>query len=598
MPEINPLLQRQLRKHHPDIDRDDPRWRGFLSAVAAAYAEQQEDRRFLEHTLEVTSEELSAANVRLRHEAEERLHSVNEYYRQALELQQGLILCVQHTPRGFIHTLARGQLSVRLGFTPGQIEGRLIEDVVPPKQAAQLNAAYAAAWAGNEHSIVFTTSGNIELFIQLRPRREHGAVREVIASCIEITALREAERELRIAKERAEAADRAKSEFLAVMSHEIRTPLNAILGFASLLHESGVRPEHQPWLKMIETNGEALKLIIDDILDFSRIEAGHVPLSPENFSLAELVQDVIRSTHPAAAAKRLALTGGVDPDVPAQVFADRPRLRQILLNLISNAIKFTGEGSVQVRIRREPAGARTAPTVDLIRCSVRDTGIGIQPERRDRVFKPFSQVDASITRRYGGTGLGLAICRRLVEALGGQIDFASQAGEGTEFFFTFQVPHSAAAPVAPPAPTTAPPPRSARPDSSHLTVLVVEDQPANQFLMRQILHLQNCVPDFADNGHESLLRVRRQNYDVIFMDLEMPVMNGLEATRLIRQETARRPRPRIVAVSASALLEGVRADPAAGFDSIISKPLRLDSVLQELAAASLTGRPAAPRGAV
>ena len=582
---MDSLLQRQLRKHLPEIDPADPRWREFLKAVNAAYSEHQEDRRFLEHTLEVTSEELSAANEKMRREAEERLRSVNEYFQQALELQQGLILCVKLTPRGFVHSLARGQLADRLGFKPAELEGKLIEEIATPQKAAELNAAYARAWSGEAHSLVFTTSEGIDLYIQLRPRRDLGVVQEVIASCIEITALREAERELRVAKERAEAADHAKSEFLAVMSHEIRTPLNAILGFSSLLHESGVRAEHLPWLKMIETNGEALKQIIDDILDFSRIEAGHVPLCPENFSLSDLLQDVIRSTHPAAATKRLALTGTVDPDVPAQVSADRPRLRQVMLNLVSNAIKFTGEGSVQVRIRRSRPEDQAGYGTDLYRCIVRDTGIGIPPERRDRMFKPFSQLDASITRKYGGTGLGLAICRRLVEAMGGQIDFQSQAGEGSEFYFTFKATTVEAAPTTPMGLISQIPAATARPDSSHLRVLVVEDQPANQFLMRQILHLQNCNPEFAENGHEGLLRVMRQDYDVIFMDLEMPVMNGLEATKLIRQETEKRNRPRIIAVSASSLLENAKVSTEAGFDGVISKPLRLEAILRELSAA-------------
>jgi len=355
----------------------------------------------------------------------------------------------------------------------------------------------------------------------------------------------------------------------------------AILGFTSLLLDAGPKPEHLGWLRTIETNGEALKQVIEDVLDFSRIEAGRIQLSDDRFRLRELVQEVLQSAKPAASGKGLTLSSLFSTDVPEIVGSDQLRLRQILTNLVTNAVKFTASGGVQLFIDGVGESVPGAAT-RMLRCRVCDTGIGIPPERRDRMFKPFSQVDASITRKYGGTGLGLAICARLVEALGGQIDYQPRPSGGTEFWFTFRTPVIATAagtPSAPPMAVHAP-----RPDSSDRRVLVVEDKVANQLLMRHILQLQNCIPDFAANGLEGVELARQHDYDVIFMDLEMPVMNGLEATRIIRRETGARPRPRIVAVSASAIIENQGQCLAAGIDRIIPKPVSVDAVLAELSA--------------
>ena len=234
-------------------------------------------------------------------------------------------------------------------------------------------------------------------------------------------------------KDSVASADRAKSEFLAVVSHEMRTPLNAILGFAQLLRDSPLGPEQRSWLQTIHSNGESLCAIIDDIVDYSRIEAGGLDLKEEAVVMGELLDSVVSMFRPRASEKGLELKLEISDDVPNAILTDGSRLRQILVNLINNAVKFTHDGSivVQAQLKSQQEDGR----LELL-FQVHDTGIGIKAEHRERLFRPFSQGDTSTTRLYGGTGLGLAICRRLSRALGGEIDFRSSHGEGSSFFFT------------------------------------------------------------------------------------------------------------------------------------------------------------------
>jgi signal transduction histidine kinase len=437
---VNALLARQIRKFLPHVDPNAEAWRSFFQAVGSAYTELEQDRDFLEHTLEVTSDELTEANEKLRRESERRLASVSRYYEQTLDLQQGMILCLDKTPEGFRYTLCRGQLLQRLGFaSPAEIEGKYVRDAAGPDQAILLNEAFQRAWDGEDVSLSFATVDGIELFTLMRPRIEHGTVREIVAACMEVTALKDAERELRAAKERAEAADRAKSEFLSVMSHEIRTPLNAVLGFGEILKDSPLTPEQQKWVTTICTSGEALLALIEDILDFSQIEAGRLVLRAEPVSLPSLLEATLHLFRPRAAAKQVALTATLDPAVPAYISVDALRLRQILVNLVGNAVKFTPRGTVDIAVTlAAPATAPGEPCV--LRFAVTDSGIGIPAERHERLFKAFSQVDSSSTRQYGGTGLGLVISHRLAHLLGGEIGVDSEPGRGSTFFFTVRAP--------------------------------------------------------------------------------------------------------------------------------------------------------------
>jgi len=575
---VSPLLEHQLRRHLPDLDPTQPPWCDFLAAVDAAYREAEQDRAFLSHTLEVVSEELTEANERLRAEAESRIAALRHTYRQTLEAQQGMLICLRRTERGFEHTLCRGQLLKRLGIGATALEGRLVEEVAPPAQAAQLNQAYTRAWAGEVVAFSFTTSDGVELFISCRPRFEDGIVREIIASCVEITALKQAEHELRAAKERAEAADRAKSEFLAVMSHEIRTPLNAILGFASLLQQSPLSAEQHTWLETVAGSGKTLLALINDILDFSKIEAGRLTLSPQPVTLASVLDAVLSMFGPRAAAKRLALRLHAAPDLPAAISTDEQRLRQILINLIGNAVKFTEHGSVDLEVSVvAPATAASAGAV-VLRFAVRDTGPGIPADQRDRLFKPFSQLDSSSTRSHGGTGLGLVICERLVRMLGGEIGYESTPGAGACFFFTMR-----ALPVAP-GPVAAPPPAIAAPAARRLRVLVAEDHPHNQLFMRRALEAYGIAPDLVATGGEAVAATRLRTYDLILMDLQMPDMDGFAAAAAIRRETAPAGRPRIYAVTANVFPEDRRRCLEAGMDGVLTKPLELRELYALLAA--------------
>ncbi len=584
---MDSLLARQLRKHLPSVDPASPEWQGFLTAVENAYVDLRQDRSFIEHTLETTSKELTEANEKLRREAENKIASLSRYYQQTLELQQGMIQCVRLTPRGFELTLCRGQLLQRLGLTPEQIEGRLVEEIAPPNKASVINAGYARAWAGEEYSTTYTTDNGVEIFVLMRPRRENGEVCEIIASCVEITALKEAERALIAAKERAEAADHAKSEFLAVMSHEMRTPLNAVLGFSDLLlTTTSLDAQQITWLSSICTSSEALLTLINDILDFSKIEAGRFTLHPEPVLLLPLLNEVADIFAPRAAEKGLVFNLETHPGLPETITIDRLRLRQILLNLIGNAVKFTTQGSVTVSVSAAPDA--TNPDQGVLAFSVADTGIGIPSDRRDRLFKPFSQVDSSTTRNYGGTGLGLAISDRIVRMLGGEIILESTPGKGSVFSFTinaaFSQSENAPIPLPLPEPAPASPVRTLR-------ILVAEDHPINRELISLILESRGYTPDLAENGRLALEAALRQPYDLVLMDLQMPVMDGFQASREILSQVGAHKRPTIYALTANVYPEDRQRAAEAGMLGFLAKPVNtqelftvIDSITKEKAA--------------
>lgn len=377
------------------------------------------------------------------------------------------------------------------------------------------------------------------------------------------------------AQQAAEAASRTKNEFLATMSHEIRTPMNGVIGLADvLLADGGLTHRQRDSIETIRASGETLLTIINDILDFSKAESGCIELETKRFDLHALLAGCVDLLRPEATQKHLQLCCTLQPQVPQAVAGDAARLRQILVNLIGNAVKFTTSGAVSVNVTVEQP-ADNPPAKWQLRFAVRDTGIGIPAERMDRLFKPFSQVDASTTRRYGGTGLGLAICKRLVELMGGRIWVESEPGRGSTFSFTIVAAATdAPAPASPvEAPWVKPLP---------LRILLAEDNPLNQKVALQLLRRLGYRAHVATDGEEVLRALRRQRYDLVLMDVQMPMIDGLEATRRIAREFAAAERPRIIALTAGATLQDEQACLRAGMDGFISKPIRIGELRRAL----------------
>ena len=369
-------------------------------------------------------------------------------------------------------------------------------------------------------------------------------------------------RHLAAARERAQAANKAKSEFLATMSHELRTPLNSVLGFASVIDETeDLSAEGRRKMALIAAAGRSLVTLVDDVLEFARLEAGRFELTPQAANPLVVVRETAGIVAAAAEEKGLELRVSTSGEEDARFQIDPNRLRQIVLNLLNNAVKFTSRGGVRVaaEIAEEPGG-------HVFRLEVRDSGIGMSRAEMDRIFERFSQADSSIRRRFGGTGLGLAISKSLVELMGGEIDVESTPGEGSTF--RVRVPLGAPEPADQRPVAAAPPPAT-----TAARVLVVDDHPMNRELCKLLLEMEGYEVAVAEDGDDAVQMAAERDFDVILMDIRMPRMDGLTATRAIRALEGRRGRTPIIAVTAEALPEQVARCREAGMIDHIPKPI-------------------------
>jgi len=405
-------------------------------------------------------------------------------------------------------------------------------------------------------------------------RNESEDLNEELAT--EIEQRKRIEKELHKAKEAAEAASRTKSEFLANMSHEIRTPMNGILGTLQLLQGSDLTEGQKEYVNIAYNSGEALLSLLNDILDFSKIEAGKLELEYIPFDLKALIKELAKLLEQKAAERQVEIHTDLDEDIPAVIRGDSVRIRQILANLLTNAIKFTEKGTVTIRVRVLEHRDKTV----RLKMEVIDTGIGIAEETQRKLFNSFTQADGSTTRKYGGTGLGLAIVRQLVTMMRGRLGVESEQGKGACFWveINFEIMSENAQDEIDIAPAS-------EPEELQGHVLLVEDNPVNQIVAKKMLEKAGLSHELANNGAEALEKLKQSHeYNLVLMDCQMPVMDGYEATQKLREYEQQNSLPRltVVAMTANAMEGDKEQCLAAGMDDYIAKPVKQDSLKQTL----------------
>ncbi len=497
--------------------------------------------------------------------AEDLRQSETRYRALVAHLPGGAAFEVDHELR---YRVADGQALREAGFSPTDLEGKTIWEAHDPELVAIYESLYRQAlsgepfeWEHQAHDRTYVSRG-VPLYDQA------GNIYAALAVSYDITERKQAEEAMLQAKEAAEQAARAKEDFLSHMSHEIRTPLNAVVGLANLLLEQNTTLTQTEQLQTLKFSADNLRMLVDDILNFSKLQAGKVTLDETPVRLAELLNNLQKAHQPHAQQQKTELSFHIDPDLPEHVLLDQLKLSQVLHNLLSNALKFTRAGAVRLEasLRNDAA---TAPENGqwLIDISVQDTGVGIPPDKLATVFEVFSQADSSTARQYGGTGLGLSIVQGLLELMGSRIEVESEPEVGSRFFFTLPTSEVKL-------------PESATPDSppeanfGGLRILLVEDLAVNRMIFQQFLqHWWQVRPDEAVNGQEAVAMARQKQYDLILMDVRMPVMDGYEATRAIRalphggyEQTP------IIALTADTVNELHKHAAAALFTDVITKP--------------------------
>ena len=562
------------------------RWSHLLEAVAESYGQFERDLDLRTRSLMLSSEELMAANEQLQQSARTESQRIKGQLAGAIEaLDIGFAMFDENDRLViFNRRFAQYYPQIAVQLVPGlslagfytalyraQVPG-IVRDRPEPEWVADRVARRGSGGTRETHH-------NGRWLAARDLRTETGLT---IALRTDITDTKRDALELAAARDAAEAANRAKSEFLANMSHEIRTPMNAIIGMSALTLATPLTPDQADYVGIVKSSADCLLAIINDILDVSKMEAGMLSLESIPFDLVDTIEDALRPHQITANAKGLLLALASDPALAGQTLQGDPtRLRQVVNNLVGNALKFTERGRVDVQLQLLQQTTQRLG----VRIDVRDTGVGIDAAQLMHVFEAFTQADSSVTRRFGGTGLGLTISRRLVGLMGGDLSVTSEPGRGSCFSIEIEWARH-----LPPAADSAPIPANAAPPSTptttatpNLNILVAEDNPVNQKLATIVLQKMGHRVDVADNGVLAVRLAGEQTYDLILMDMQMPQMDGLDATRAIRaREQGSDRRVPIVAMTANAMTGDRERCLAAGMDGYVSKPIDLAHLRSEI----------------
>lgn len=513
-----------------------------------------------------------AVDVTEQKQAAERLRKSEARYRTLAEnFPDGALFLLDRDLR---YLAATGQALPTVGIDSARVIGLTVSETFP-QLADEVSPALRAALHGEEVSFDVQFRGRDWACRALPIQHDGPKIEQILVLAQDNTERKQTEearaqalQEMQTAKNMAEAANRAKSAFIAMMSHELRTPLNPILGLTDVLIEDTTEEDTLECLRMIQRSGQDLLALIEDILDMSKLHAHALEARPREFSLRDIVEGEIGGVLSTAQEKGLRLELSIAADVPELIVSDPQRICQILRNLLNNAIKFTAQGEIYLRIETDG---------EFIRIHVRDTGIGIDPGKQATIFEPFAQANSSITRRYGGTGLGLSIARNLAELLHGGLTVRSQPGSGSEF--TLSIPQVLQTASTPAVMLDEP---GQEQEQAALAILVVEDDPASQATIRAQLHSLGHHADVVADGKTAMERAATRHYDAIFLDLQLPGEDGRTICRNLRATLPPEAQPRIIAQTAHALPRDRRSCLEAGMDECLTKPLRRETLAKAL----------------
>ncbi|MBO6536056.1 MAG: response regulator [Balneolaceae bacterium] len=604
------LLKRQIRKYLGSVDEIPDGIFPLLQAIDQSYGHYDSDRELLERAMDLSSEELSTTNKRLREELQLQTQVVeklknnlskiqihdadwdsNDLFKVAefisLEIEkrkeaekalrysrQAYKTLVETAPDIIYRVNADGYFTYvnpigfeLSGYTEDEVYNMRYIDVVRDDYKKRVGAFYIKQVRDQRESTYLefpmANKRNREIWIGQKVQLiyKDGKYDGILAIARDITEFRRIREDLKKAKVEAEASSKAKEAFLANMSHEIRTPMNAIIGMSRLLKQTDINNEQAKYLNAISSSSSNLIVLINDILDLSKIESGKLELEQLGFSLSDLLDSLFYAQKLLADQKGIEFHYTVDSEIPNALFGDPYRLNQILTNLINNAIKFTPKGRVELSVKLVNAKKKT----NIIEFSVKDTGIGISRENLNSIFDAFSQADTSITRKFGGTGLGLAITRHLVSIMDGELDVQSTAGVGT--VFKVRLPLKKADKIEVKVEEKL---ESDLLDLEGLSLLIVEDNRINRLLAFTLLDKWGVNYDWSENGKDAIEKLANKKFDIILMDMQMPVMDGLEATRYIRNEL-HLDIP-IIALTANAFKDDADKCLQSGMNDVITKP--------------------------